>query len=169
MTALLALLLVGMAMPQAARAQLQEIRQTVFGMDCAPCAYAMEKSLGQVEGVETVSVSLNTGIVTIELRETNDVTYAAIRKIVANGGFAAKGATLNVRGTVRRAEGQWLLETPTGEQFVLTTGDASGAAKVDLQTLESSKRVTVIGQIPTSSETEEKRWTLRAQRIGPAS
>lgn len=168
MTALLAFLLVGMVMPQMARAQLQEIRQTVFGMDCAPCAYAMEKSLGQVEGVETVSVSLNTGIAAIELRATNDVTYGTIRKVVADGGFAAKDATLKARGTVRRVEGRWILETPAGEQFVLQSDDETVSGKGRLKDLKPDQRVAVTGQIPASPETGAKRWTLRVQRVRPA-
>jgi copper chaperone CopZ len=164
----LAFLLAGAARPGPAQAQLQKIQQTVFGMDCAPCAHAMEQSLGVMEGVETVSVSLNEGVAAIDLNETNGVVYADVRKVVSNGGFAAKKATLKARGTVRREEDQWILETPAGEQFVLKTDVKSDSENVDLQHLEPSRRATVTGRIPASPETGDKRWTLRVRSVRTA-
>jgi len=165
----LAFLLAGAAVPESTRAQLQKIQQTVFGMDCAPCAHAMERGLGSMEGVETVSVSLNEGLAALTLAKTNSIAYEDIRTTVSNGGFAAKKATLTVRGTVRHVGDRWVLDTPAGDQFVLRTGGETNATAADLQRLKPDQQVTVTGRVPASSEAKKGRWPVRVQRIQPVS
>jgi len=158
----------GAVFPNAAQAQLQTVDQTVFGMDCAPCAHAMEQSLGSMEGVETVSVSLNDGVATLDLTETNTIAYGKILEAVSNGGFSARGATLTVQGTVRQTGDHWVLETPAGEQFVLKTGDSTGAETIALHDLDPSQQVIVTGQVPASPETEDGRWPVEIQEVRSA-
>lgn len=168
LSALLVLGLAGGGLLHPTQAQLQKIEQTVFGMDCAPCAHAMEQSLGAMEGVETVSVSLNDGLATIELTDTNSVAYTGIRKTVNNGGFSPRDATLEVRGTVQQEKGQWILKTPAGEEYVLQPGQEGTSGKSSLQDLEPHQRVTVTGQIPESPETIGERWMVRVAGVQPA-
>jgi cation transport ATPase len=158
----------GAALPNAVQAQLQTVDQTVFGMDCAPCAHAMEQSLGSMEGVETVSVHLNDGVAALDLTETNTVAYREILEAVSNGGFSAREATLTVQGTVRRTGGHWVLETPAGEQFVLKTDGSTGAKPSALQDLAPSRRVIVTGRVSASSETEDGRWPVEVQEVRSA-
>lgn len=88
LTAVLMLALtVGVA---AAHAELLKVEQVVFGMDCAPCAYGLETSLKKLPGVKTVSVSLNRGTATIELKPGNQVTVEDIKAVVRKNGFTPK-------------------------------------------------------------------------------
>ncbi len=40
---------------------LKEVKYTIQGMDCADCALSLERSLGQIKGVEQVNVNFTTG------------------------------------------------------------------------------------------------------------
>lgn len=73
-----------------ARAELLKLEQKVYGMDCAPCAYGLEKSLKKLPGIKDVSVSLNKGTATIELKPGNKVTVAEIKDVVRKNGFTLK-------------------------------------------------------------------------------
>lgn len=168
LSVLLVLVLAGGGLFQPTQAQLQKIEQTVFGMDCAPCAHAMEQSLGAMEGVETVTVRLNDGLATIELTETNSVAYRGVRTTVSDGGFAAKKALLEAKGTLRRTDDGWILETPVGEQFVLQEDDQTASGEGGLQDLKPNQQVTVTGRIPSSSESGDTRWPLHVQQVHSA-
>lgn len=78
---------------------LRDVRQTIFGMDCAPCAYGVEKGLRALPGVGDVSVSLNEGYARASLEADSPTTLAQIRETIRDGGFTPKGATLRVEGT----------------------------------------------------------------------
>lgn len=73
-----------------ARAELLKVEQVVYGMDCAPCAYGLEKSLKKMQGVKGVKVSLNQGTATVELKPGNKVTVEDIKKVVRKNGFTPK-------------------------------------------------------------------------------
>lgn len=92
----MSLVLIGalMFIPQSALAGLGEVRQTVYGMDCAPCAYGVQKSLEALPGVASAKVSLNTGIVDIKLKPGNDVTLEKIQGVIKAAGFEPKGAEI---------------------------------------------------------------------------
>ena len=163
----LAIFLAGALFPNAAQAQLQKVQQTVFGMDCAPCAHAMERGLGSMKGVESVSVSLNDGIASIDLTEGNTTTYRKLREAVANGGFSARKATLTVQGTVRQTGDQWILKTPAGEQFVLKANEEASSTRGSLEGFEADQQVTLTGQVSVS-EPKEGRWPVQVQNIRSA-
>lgn len=73
-----------------ARAELLKVEQVVYGMDCAPCAYGLEKSLGKIDGIKNVSISLNKGLATIELKPGNHVAIADIKSVIEKNGFTPK-------------------------------------------------------------------------------
>ena len=41
--------------------QITKVDQEVYGMDCAPCAYGLERGLKKMDGLQEVRVSLNDG------------------------------------------------------------------------------------------------------------
>jgi len=73
-----------------ASAELLKVEQEIYGMDCAPCAYGMEKSLKKMDGVKKVKVSLNKGTAIIDLKPGNEVTIEQIKEIVRRNGFTPK-------------------------------------------------------------------------------
>ena len=151
---LLALLLV----PAPAHAQLQEVRQTVFGMDCAPCAYALERRLGGLDGVEGVTVSLNEGEAVVRLAAENRADLGGLREAVREAGFDPRETTLRVAGTLRQEGRRWVLVTPSGERFHVESA-AGDAARTALRE-RAGHRVVVTGRV-AEGEPSEAGWPLR--------
>ena len=73
-----------------ASAELLKVEQKIYGMDCAPCAYGVEKGLKKLEGVKKAQVSLNKGTAVVELKPGNNVTVDQIKDIVKRNGFTPK-------------------------------------------------------------------------------
>ena len=63
-------------------AQITKVDQEVFGMDCAPCAYGLERGLKKMDGLEKVRVSLNDGKAYLELSENNSLSLKQIQEEV---------------------------------------------------------------------------------------
>ena len=64
---------------------MKKIKLTISGMHCGSCAGNIEKSIGKVSGVKSVSVRMmtNTGIVECE----DSVSDADLEKAVAKAGY----------------------------------------------------------------------------------
>lgn len=144
--------------PQPAQAQLQRVEQTVFGMDCAPCAHALEKRMNQLDGVESASVSLNEGKTTLELAPDNSITLEQLREAVKESGFSAEDATVQLAGTVSREEDKWVLSLPTGEQYLLEHIEATVSEEELSQ--QSGQEVILTGHVPEGEKPSEEGWTL---------
>ena len=84
--------------PAAAHAEYQQVKLTVFGMGCAPCAHAIHVSMKGIHGVNTVDVDLNTGLVSIKLDAHNTATMRQFNEAVERNGFTHKDAEIIVRG-----------------------------------------------------------------------
>jgi copper chaperone CopZ len=150
------LFLIGLFLiPLQGQAQLLQVKQTVFGMDCAPCAYGLEKRINQLDGVQSATVSLNDGLLTANLTKENKLTLQRIRKAVEESGFKAKEANITVTGTVTKNEsGSLVLETGVGEHFIL---EAENERKLeDISNTKGS--LTITGKAETSDEFGTKLW-----------
>lgn len=121
---LLALALTGALIAPAWSDGLQALDQTIFGMDCAPCAAGVEQSLSKLHGVTSVRVSLNEGKAVVALAPDSRTTLAQIREVIRHNGFTPKDARATLIGRVRREGDRLWLETGS-ERFVL---DADGTA-----------------------------------------
>lgn len=103
---------------------LRELDQTIFGMDCAPCAAGIEKGIGRLHGVRSVRVSLNDGEAVVSLVPEGRTTLAQIREVIRHNGFTPKDARATYVGRVRRDGDRLWLETGS-ERFVLAADDAA--------------------------------------------
>lgn len=124
---------------------LRELDQTIFGMDCAPCAAGVEQGLGKLHGVTSVRVSLNEGKAVVALAPESRTTLAQIREVIRHNGFTPKDARATLVGRVMRQGNQWWIDTGSGH-FVL---EADGAA-LQRQTVaqEAGGDVQLIVRIP---------------------
>jgi copper chaperone CopZ len=130
--------------PLAARAQYRQIKLTVFGMDCAPCAHAIHVSMMGIQGVDKVDVNLNTGLVSIQLAPDNHAGMRQFNNAVERNGFTHKDAAVVVRGTLSGTPAAPVLEiTGTPDRFQLQPS----ASPVDLTPL-FGKSVLVTGVLP---------------------
>ena len=104
-----------------ANAEYRKIDMTVFGMDCAPCAHAIHVSMKGIQGVNTVNVDLNTGLVTVALAPGNGAGMGLFQGAVKKNGFTYKGAAVVVRGKLTGTANAPILEvTGTSDHYALT-------------------------------------------------
>lgn len=93
-----------------AMAQLIKVEQEVFGMDCAPCAYGLERGLKKLDGLEKVQVSLNEGKAYLSLSSENNTTLREIQDNVKKNGFSARNAEIISFGELYKSGNEWILK-----------------------------------------------------------
>jgi copper chaperone CopZ len=104
----------------AAQAEYAEVNLTVFGMDCAPCAHAIHVSMKGIQGVNTVDVDLNTGLVSIKLTSGNSAAMRQFNEAVEKNGFTHKDANVIVRGKLSgSAQAPFLEVSGTTDRYAL--------------------------------------------------
>jgi copper chaperone CopZ len=104
----------------AAQAEYEEVNLTVFGMDCAPCAHAIHVSMKGIQGVNTVDVDLNTGLVSIKLTSGNSAAMRQFNEAVEKNGFTHKDANVIVRGRLSgSAQAPFLEVSGTTDRYAL--------------------------------------------------
>lgn len=103
------------------KAQIQKVDQEVYGMDCAPCAYGLERGLKKMDGLKNVRVSLNDGKAYLELSENNSLSLRQIQDEVKRNGFSAKKAEVVIEGKLINKNGSFELETGT-ETYSIVAG-----------------------------------------------
>ena len=132
----------------AAHAEYEQVNLTVFGMDCAPCAHAIHVSMKGIQGVNTVDVDLNTGLVSIKLTSGNSAAMRQFNEAVEKNGFTHKDANIVVRGQLSgSAQAPSLDVTGTKDRYALTPLSAAA----DLSTM-LGKTVVVDGVLPQSGK-----------------
>ena len=141
-------LLAGLAPVSALADGLEHVKQTIYGMDCAPCAYGVEQGLKRLSGVEAVAVSLNDGYAEVELSEDSQLTLADIREVIRKNGFSPKNADVRVSGKVVEADGRQLLLKTGVEVFELTIEDQ----KLQSQLSDGDPTVTLSGFVAGGEE-----------------
>ncbi|MEW2923261.1 heavy metal-associated domain-containing protein [Muricauda sp. ANG21] len=99
--------------------QIARVDQEVYGMDCAPCAYGLERGLKKMDGLQEVRVSLNDGKAYLGLAEKNDLTLRSIQEEVKKNGFSAKKAEVVLMGNATKEDGQWYIGTDN-ERFAVS-------------------------------------------------
>jgi copper chaperone CopZ len=128
----------------AAHAEYEQVNLTVFGMDCAPCAHAIHVSMKGIQGVNTVDVDLNTGLVTIKLTPGNSAAMRQFNQAVEKNGFTHKDAVIVARGKLTGTASVPFFEVAgTQDRFALV----SAATGVDIASL-LGKTVTITGVLP---------------------
>lgn len=145
---LVSLLLVALVSTPAA-ASLRQVQHEIRGMDCAPCAYGMQKGMQKLDGVEDVKVSLNDAMGTLTLAPGNQVTFEQIRDVIRDGGFKPMAATAEVAGTLKREDERPILTTESGQKYRLEiAGDSRDKLGERLRAFPDNSRILVTVQVP---------------------
>ncbi len=132
----------------AAHAEYQQVNLTVFGMDCAPCAHAIHVSMKGIQGVNTVDVDLNTGLVTIKLTPGSNASMHQFNEAVEKNGFTHKDANIIARGRVTGTAAAPFFEVAgTQDRFALKAAGTPGDLAMML-----GKTVTISGTLPQASK-----------------
>ncbi len=74
-------------LPVAAFAAPSQYQLRVDGLACPFCAYGIEKELKRTDGVESIKIDINAGIVTVTMAEGATMTEARASRIVKDAGF----------------------------------------------------------------------------------
>jgi cation transport ATPase len=146
-----------------AHAQYQQIDLIVFGMDCAPCAHAIHVSMKGIQGVNTVDVDLNTGLVVIKLNPANTAAMRQFNEAVEKNGFTHKDADIVANGKLTGTAAAPVLEVSETQDRYALSPDSTG---IDIALL-LGKTVTVAGLLPQAPKGKVSN-TLRYKTITEA-
>jgi copper chaperone CopZ len=83
------------------------------------CAHVVDVALKKVAGVDTVEVSLNKGLATVNLKPGNTVSVPQLWELIHKNGYTPKATEVSVRGELTTAGGRLQLKV-TGTKDVLT-------------------------------------------------
>lgn len=141
---------------------LVEVKQIVFGMDCAPCAHGVKIGLEKLEGVEQAQVSLNEGYTSLTLAADNSVTVEKIRQVIQDNGFTPKAATVVIIGRVERGiGGQLVLATSADQVYLLNAAPDKQALWQELQALPVGSSIEIEAGL---TESDARTLTVLAVR-----
>lgn len=102
------------------RAQFLEIEQVIYGMDCAPCARGVEARMQRIDGVKSITLSLNRGTAELILERENNISLRELQTIVRHSGFHPQRARVNASGFILRSEGTTFFRVHD-EEYLLAT------------------------------------------------
>lgn len=143
-------------------AGLVEVKQTVFGMDCAPCAHGVKIGLEKLEGVEQAQVSLNDGYTSLTLAADSSVTLEEIRQVIRDNGFTPKDAIVVMIGRVEHGTGDQLVLTTSADQvYPLNAAPDNQTLWQELQALPAGSSVEIEASL---TESDAKTLTVLAVR-----
>ena len=113
----------------AARAEYLSIHLKVYGLDCEVCARGVSASVGRLPGIESVNVSLKTGLLDIVLNRGNVFKMSDLRKRIKENGFRSMEATVTAVG---RFNGTKFEVSGTGESYELGKKAMNAAQTTEL-------------------------------------
>ena len=103
-----------MLLTGALRAEYLHIQLKVYGLDCELCARGVSASIGKLAGIQSVKVSLATGLLDITLAPGNNFKMSELRKRIRQNGFRAMEAKVTAAGVFK---GDTFEVAGTGESF----------------------------------------------------
>lgn len=68
----------------------------VDGLACPYCAYGVEKKLKRIDGVTSIDVDLENGLVTVQVKEGISLDEAETRTLLNDAGFTFRSMTRKV-------------------------------------------------------------------------
>lgn len=128
--------LAALCLGNVARAEILSADLHVNGLTCPFCAFGIEKKLLDVDGVTSVDVRLDDGLLQLRLETGNSATTAALEAAVEKGGFELAGLAIEVRGTLDIEESETWLEAPGGQRFLLLEAEGDGERPLSPATRE---------------------------------
>lgn len=143
-------------------AGLEHVDQTIFGMDCAPCAYGIEQGLRKLPGVTSVRVSLNEGKAAVTLEPNNATTLASIREVIRHNGFTPKDAQVLIAGQLEERGRELWLEAGAAGAWRVQNEAASSASLV--ATPDSAGEVALRVRVPETLATPPTVYVIERER-----
>ena len=82
--------IVMLSIPLAVSAAPQVYELTVDGLACPFCAYGIEKQLSALEGVESIEIDIDEGLVVVMVAEGAEIHEADLQQAVDDAGFTLR-------------------------------------------------------------------------------
>lgn len=111
------------------RAEYLRIQLRVFGLDCELCARGVSATVRKMDGVESVNISLKTGLLQVVLTRGNKFSMSALRKRIRENGFRPMDAIVDAYG---RFNGTKFEVLGSGESYDLGRKAVSSDALMEL-------------------------------------
>jgi hypothetical protein len=117
-----------------------------------------------ISGVESVEVSLNKGLASVEMKPGNTITLKQLQDAIAKNGFTTKQSVAMVRGDLIQDQGKLKLKVSGSNEILNISGDQKGALGLE------GKSVVVEGIIPEAPKgkvpdsIEPKKITLDTEK-----
>ena len=113
-----------------AHAEYVRIQLRVYGLDCEVCARGVSASIGRLAGVESVKVSLKSGMLDIALARGNKLKLSDLRGRVRENGFRPMEVAVTAFG---RFNGSRFEVLGSGESYDLGSQASQSAAPAPVQ------------------------------------
>jgi mercuric ion binding protein len=84
---ILIILLLGIS---ASLAQSDEVKVRVDGLSCPFCAYGLEKKLNELDGVDSIFIDFEEGLVVMQVTDSENISEEEIRVKIEEAGFTPK-------------------------------------------------------------------------------
>ena len=84
---ILIILLLGIS---ASLAQSDEVKVRVDGLSCPFCAYGLEKKLNELDGVDSIFIDFEEGVVGMQVTDSENISEEEIRVKIEEAGFTPK-------------------------------------------------------------------------------
>jgi cation transport ATPase len=141
-------------------AQITKVDQEVFGMDCAPCAYGLERGLKKMDGIEKVRVSLNDGKAYLDLTANNSLSLKQIQEEVKQNGFSAKNAEVVLEGQLIKEDNTLKIRVKNEEYYLTSNTEQS------LVNSLQPKRVKVRGIVQDEGDGKlNGKWKIKIMEV----
>lgn len=113
----------------------------------------MRVAVNKLEGVESVTVSLEKGSADIRLKPDNKITLPQIRRVIRSNGYPTKDADITARGRILVEGGQRTLDLLNGSTLRIVDGAKDTPAAI----------VEITG-VSRADDKNEERLTISAIR-----
>src|SRR5690625_8011543 len=78
-------------------AQILELDQKIFGMDCAPCAKGVENGMKRLNGVQNAELDLNSGEARLVFYGSLDTYLQQLQLSIIDGWYYPIKASINIK------------------------------------------------------------------------
>ncbi|MCR4319039.1 MAG: heavy-metal-associated domain-containing protein [Candidatus Brocadiaceae bacterium] len=144
--------------PSLAQAQIYSLSVVVEGMSCPFCVYGVEKRLTTVEGVKSVTISMNDGVATLIAKEERSVNINQVTPAVRDSGFTPGMIKIAAVGKIKVNEKQRFVLLIHGvEQNFILSGVKDTVKENLLSYTKSGNLVEIHG---TVNKQPDEAWTL---------
>lgn len=71
-------------------AQSSEVKVRVDGLSCPFCAYGLEKKFNDLNGVESINIDFEEGLVVLQVTDSENISEEEIRTKIEEAGFTPR-------------------------------------------------------------------------------